>query len=125
VVAERTRGRALTMTRRAMNKDVLSGANTFRDSFREMLESVDHPFEECKEVLKKSEWWVMCVLLWRSHLVSEDEPEQSDLLDPCLISYPLTTRPPCPLHLRLVRQTDDLQTSTSIPASSHSTNGAN
>jgi 2-hydroxy-3-keto-5-methylthiopentenyl-1-phosphate phosphatase len=44
--------------RREMNKDVLSGENTFRDSFRQMLRSVvenGHSFDECKEVLRKSE----------------------------------------------------------------------
>lgn len=29
-----------------------------RDAFREMLESVNTPFEECKELLRKSEWRV-------------------------------------------------------------------
>ncbi|KAI0823489.1 HAD-like domain-containing protein [Trametes gibbosa] len=43
--------------RRQGNLDVLTGNNTFRDAFREMLESVSangHTFEECKEVLKKN-----------------------------------------------------------------------
>jgi len=41
--------------RRQGNLDILSGKVTFRDAFREMLESVaeKHTFEECKEVLKK------------------------------------------------------------------------
>jgi 2,3-diketo-5-methylthio-1-phosphopentane phosphatase len=42
--------------RRAGNLDVLSGRETFRDSFREMLKSVvanGHSFEECKEILKR------------------------------------------------------------------------
>ncbi|KAI0039090.1 hypothetical protein FA95DRAFT_1550906 [Auriscalpium vulgare] len=41
--------------RRGGNKDILSGKVTFRDAFREMLESVSangHSFEECKQVLK-------------------------------------------------------------------------
>lgn len=43
--------------RRGGNLDVLAGRSTFRDSFREMLESVSangHTFEECKELLKKN-----------------------------------------------------------------------
>ncbi|GAB1519400.1 hypothetical protein RhiTH_002466 [Rhizoctonia solani] len=40
--------------RRASNKEVLLGNITFRDSFREMLESVHMPFDECKELLKKN-----------------------------------------------------------------------
>lgn len=42
--------------RRQGNLDILSGKVTFRDAFREMLESVaeKHTFEECKEVLKKN-----------------------------------------------------------------------
>ncbi|KAI0063849.1 hypothetical protein BV25DRAFT_1869613 [Artomyces pyxidatus] len=41
--------------RRQGNKDILSGKLTFRDAFREMLESVSangHSFEECKQILK-------------------------------------------------------------------------
>jgi len=38
-----------------MNHKVLDGSLCFRDSFREMLESVHHPFEECKAALQKSE----------------------------------------------------------------------
>ncbi|KAI0266229.1 HAD-like domain-containing protein [Gloeopeniophorella convolvens] len=41
--------------RRAGNLEILSGRVTFRDAFREMLESVSqngHKFEECKQVLK-------------------------------------------------------------------------
>ncbi|ELU41571.1 hypothetical protein AG1IA_04400 [Rhizoctonia solani AG-1 IA] len=63
----------LSVSRRASNKEVLLGNITFRyvrpildvdqspiissfsDSFREMLESVHMPFDECKELLKKSE----------------------------------------------------------------------
>ncbi|KAI0367417.1 hypothetical protein BV20DRAFT_1045630 [Pilatotrama ljubarskyi] len=43
--------------RRQGNLDILAGKTTFRDAFREMLESVSangHTFEECKEVLKKN-----------------------------------------------------------------------
>ncbi|KAI0330766.1 hypothetical protein GY45DRAFT_1277293 [Cubamyces sp. BRFM 1775] len=43
--------------RRQGNLDILSGKTTFRDAFREMLESVvanGHSFEECKEVLKQN-----------------------------------------------------------------------
>jgi len=42
--------------RRQGNLDILSGKVTFRDAFREMLESVaeKHSFEECKEVLKEN-----------------------------------------------------------------------
>ena len=42
--------------RRAMNVDVLDQRISFRDSFREMLESVsaNHTFEECKRVLQQS-----------------------------------------------------------------------
>ncbi|KAH9959944.1 HAD-like domain-containing protein [Russula dissimulans] len=41
--------------RRAGNLEILAGRVTFRDAFREMLESVSqnrHTFEECKQVLK-------------------------------------------------------------------------
>ncbi|KAK4689159.1 hypothetical protein P7C73_g939, partial [Tremellales sp. Uapishka_1] len=38
--------------RRQGNKDVLSGAKTFRDSFKEMLDSVHHPYEECIKYLQ-------------------------------------------------------------------------
>jgi len=40
--------------RRAMNLEVLSGRMTFRDAFKEMLDSIHVPLEECKEVLKKN-----------------------------------------------------------------------
>ncbi|CAE6425895.1 unnamed protein product [Rhizoctonia solani] len=40
--------------RRASNKEVLLGNMTFRDSFKEMLDSVHLPFDECKELLKKN-----------------------------------------------------------------------
>ncbi|KAG9099519.1 hypothetical protein FRC06_005191 [Ceratobasidium sp. 370] len=40
--------------RRELNKEVLVGNMTFRDSFREMLESVPMPFKECIEILKKN-----------------------------------------------------------------------
>ncbi|KAI9511028.1 HAD-like domain-containing protein [Russula earlei] len=43
--------------RRAGNLDILSGRVTFRDAFREMLESVSqngHTFEECQKVLKEN-----------------------------------------------------------------------
>ncbi|KAG8855325.1 hypothetical protein FRB96_007123 [Tulasnella sp. 330] len=40
--------------RRAMNLEVLSGRMTFRDAFREMLESINTPFPECVEILKKN-----------------------------------------------------------------------
>ncbi|KDQ52166.1 hypothetical protein JAAARDRAFT_163079 [Jaapia argillacea MUCL 33604] len=43
--------------RREGNMEVLSGRTTFRDSFREMLESVSkngHTFDDCKEILKKN-----------------------------------------------------------------------
>ncbi|KAJ9111093.1 hypothetical protein QFC19_001291 [Naganishia cerealis] len=43
--------------RREMNKEVLSGATTFRDSFRDMLKSVvdnGHSFRECQEILRKN-----------------------------------------------------------------------
>ncbi|KZT04529.1 uncharacterized protein LAESUDRAFT_737939 [Laetiporus sulphureus 93-53] len=43
--------------RRELNLDTLSGKITFRDSFREMLESVSakgHSFEYCKEQLKQN-----------------------------------------------------------------------
>lgn len=42
--------------RRDLNVEVLNNKITFRDAFREMLESVKTPFEECKEILKKSEY---------------------------------------------------------------------
>lgn len=40
--------------RKAENQRVLSGESTFRDSFRGMLDSVQVPFEECKEILRKN-----------------------------------------------------------------------
>ncbi|KAF8655363.1 hypothetical protein AX16_003098 [Volvariella volvacea WC 439] len=43
--------------RRGGNLSVLSGKSTFRDSFREMLESIvanGHTFEECKETLRRN-----------------------------------------------------------------------
>ncbi|WVQ79731.1 hypothetical protein IAT38_001831 [Cryptococcus sp. DSM 104549] len=40
--------------RRALNIECLEDRISFRDSFREMLESIHHPFEECKEELKKN-----------------------------------------------------------------------
>ncbi|KAM6503151.1 HAD-like domain containing protein [Amanita muscaria] len=43
--------------RREGNLSVLGGKTTFRDAFREMLESVSsngHTFEECKELLRKN-----------------------------------------------------------------------
>ncbi|KAG5715187.1 hypothetical protein E4T56_gene3063 [Termitomyces sp. T112] len=43
--------------RRKGNLDILTGRTTFRESFREMLESVStagHTFEECKEVLREN-----------------------------------------------------------------------
>lgn len=43
------------MLRRALNKRVLSGDITYRDSFAAMLKSIPLPFEECKQILKESE----------------------------------------------------------------------
>jgi len=40
--------------RREGNLEILSGRVTFRDAFREMLESVPNPFDECKEILKQN-----------------------------------------------------------------------
>ncbi|WWD19235.1 hypothetical protein CI109_103693 [Kwoniella shandongensis] len=40
--------------RRALNIECLEGRIGFRDSFRTMLESIDHPFEYCKDQLKKN-----------------------------------------------------------------------
>ncbi|KAJ7452268.1 HAD-like domain-containing protein [Mycena latifolia] len=43
--------------RRAGNLEILAGRQTFRDGFREMLESIvanGHSFEECKQELKKN-----------------------------------------------------------------------
>lgn len=40
--------------RRELNIEILEHRITFRDAFREMLESVPVSFEEAKEVLKKS-----------------------------------------------------------------------
>lgn len=37
-----------------MNEDMITGKTNFRDEFRLMLESVNHPYEYCKEVLRKS-----------------------------------------------------------------------
>ncbi|KAL4913390.1 HAD-like domain-containing protein [Aspergillus aurantiobrunneus] len=39
--------------RRQGNFDVLEGRATFRDSFRDMLDSVKTPFNECLDILKK------------------------------------------------------------------------
>lgn len=33
------------------NKDTLSGSRTFRDTFREMMDSVDLPFDQCVQLL--------------------------------------------------------------------------
>jgi 2-hydroxy-3-keto-5-methylthiopentenyl-1-phosphate phosphatase len=43
--------------RRALNKDILDKTITFRDAFHDMLASVseNHTFQECQEILKKSE----------------------------------------------------------------------
>ncbi|KIJ38472.1 hypothetical protein M422DRAFT_33255 [Sphaerobolus stellatus SS14] len=38
--------------RRQGNLDILSGKVTFKDGFREMLESVPNKFDECKQILK-------------------------------------------------------------------------
>ena len=40
--------------RKAENLRVLTGESTFRDSFRGMLDSVQVPFEECKQILRDS-----------------------------------------------------------------------
>jgi len=40
--------------RREGNLNILAGKVTFRDGFREMLESVPNTFEECKAVLKQN-----------------------------------------------------------------------
>jgi len=40
--------------RREVNKDILNGKITFRDAFRDMLDSISMPFEDCKELLKKN-----------------------------------------------------------------------
>lgn len=37
--------------RRQGNKDVLEGKKTFRDSFREMMDSITRPFPECVDYL--------------------------------------------------------------------------
>ncbi len=37
--------------RRALNKDVLTGARDFRDIFVEMLDSIPTPFDKCIEIL--------------------------------------------------------------------------
>ncbi|ODN83568.1 hypothetical protein L202_01688 [Cryptococcus amylolentus CBS 6039] len=39
--------------RRALNIECLEDRICFRDTFKEMLESIDKPFEECKEYLKQ------------------------------------------------------------------------
>jgi 2,3-diketo-5-methylthio-1-phosphopentane phosphatase len=39
--------------RKEINDEILVGAKSFRDGFREMLESIDAPFEDCVELLKK------------------------------------------------------------------------
>ncbi|KAH8983772.1 HAD-like domain-containing protein [Lactarius akahatsu] len=49
--------------RREGNLEILAGRVTFRDAFREMLESVSkngHSFEECKQVLKDSAFFQYC-----------------------------------------------------------------
>ncbi|KAL4989135.1 hypothetical protein BDW68DRAFT_176256 [Aspergillus falconensis] len=40
--------------RRQLNKDVLENKVTFRDSFRDMLDSVPNAFNDCLEILKKN-----------------------------------------------------------------------
>lgn len=54
--------------RRGYNKEILDGTTTFRDGFREMLRSVSEngkTFDECKEILKKSERRVSVAPAWR------------------------------------------------------------
>lgn len=40
--------------RRRLNIEVLENKMTFRDAFKNMLDSVHTPFDECIEILKKS-----------------------------------------------------------------------
>ncbi|CAF9903473.1 MAG: hypothetical protein GOMPHAMPRED_000289 [Gomphillus americanus] len=40
--------------RRQLNKDCLDGVSTFRDTFREMLDSIKAPYSQCIELLKKN-----------------------------------------------------------------------
>ena len=40
-----------TALRKQGNKDVLDGVKTFRDSFREMLDSIKHPYDHCIQFL--------------------------------------------------------------------------
>jgi len=40
--------------RKKGNEDVLFGRRDFRDSFREMLDSIDTPFNECIDILRKN-----------------------------------------------------------------------
>ncbi|KAG9045265.1 hypothetical protein FS837_006725 [Tulasnella sp. UAMH 9824] len=40
--------------RRALNLEVLAGRMSFRDAFREMLESINIPFDECIRLLKQN-----------------------------------------------------------------------
>ncbi|KIO26071.1 hypothetical protein M407DRAFT_243868 [Tulasnella calospora MUT 4182] len=40
--------------RRALNLEVLAGRKSFRDAFREMLESVNMPLDECIKLLKQN-----------------------------------------------------------------------
>ncbi|KAL1843186.1 hypothetical protein VTJ49DRAFT_2737 [Mycothermus thermophilus] len=40
--------------RRKLNEDVLYGRTDFRDAFRDMLDSINAPFDQCIEVLKKN-----------------------------------------------------------------------
>lgn len=55
--------------RRALNLEVLDGRISFRDSFRQMLESIKVPFEECKEELMKSEFLLLLFFLDVFHFV--------------------------------------------------------
>lgn len=55
--------RSKLKNRRALNLEVLDGRISFRDSFRQMLESIKVPFEECKEELMKSEF-LLLLFFW-------------------------------------------------------------
>jgi len=51
-----------------MNKKVLSGEMSYRDSFAAMLKSVPLPFPKCAELLRDSK---LILLLWEAYEAEE------------------------------------------------------
>lgn len=68
-----------------MNLKVLDGSLTFRDSFREMLESVKVPFEECKQTLRDSEYILNPPRIALRSATYLESPELRDISTPCRV----------------------------------------